>query len=253
MEYISSAINELGDYYRLWNQSFPAYSGRILESRLVLGHDVPESAIPLQLTPPTKNRQPVYGDLVLVANEGCDASDYPAEVSGNIAFVLRGTCPYGDKSELAGRAGALAAVVYNYEDGEVHGTLQSPSPDHVATFSLSGRDAAPVLKRLRAGDAVDSIAYIDAEVKTTITHNLLAQTVGGDPNNCVMLGGHSDSVEAGPGINDDGSGSLSVLEVAKHLTDFRVNNCVRFAWWSGEEEGRKCSFPFLTKMKNTVS
>ena len=79
---------------------------------------------------------------------------------------------------------------------------------------------------------------------TTLTTNIIAQTVSGDPDNCVMLGGHSDSVAAGPGINDDGSGSLSLIEVAKHLTEFSVNNCVRFAWWSGEEEGRKF-FPCL--------
>jgi aminopeptidase Y len=52
-----------------------------------------------------------------------------------------------------------------------------------------------------------------------------------------MLGGHSDSVTEGPGINDDGSGSISVLEVAVQLTKYRVNNCVRFAWWAAEEEG----------------
>jgi len=52
-----------------------------------------------------------------------------------------------------------------------------------------------------------------------------------------MLGGHSDSVDAGPGINDDGSGSMTLLEIATQLSKFEVNNCVRFAWWSGEEEG----------------
>lgn len=39
------------------------------------------------------------------------------------------------------------------------------------------------------------------------------------------------------GINDDGSGTLSLLEIATHLTSFDVNNCVRFAWWAAEEEG----------------
>ena len=52
-----------------------------------------------------------------------------------------------------------------------------------------------------------------------------------------MLGAHSDSVAEGPGINDDGSGALSLLEVASQLTHYRVRNCVRFAWWAGEEEG----------------
>lgn len=154
------------------------------------------------LTPPTKDKQPVHGDLILVKNDGCDASDYPSAVSGNIAFIKRGTCAFGDKSALAGKAGAKAAVIYNYEDDEIHGTLGTPSPHHIATFGLGGVDAKPFVKQLKDGEEVDAIAYIDAEVNTIITSNIVAQTIGGDPNNCVMVGSHSDSVTEGPGIND---------------------------------------------------
>ncbi|GKT64281.1 aminopeptidase Y [Colletotrichum tofieldiae] len=237
LEYIYFNLAKLSDYYKVWNQTFPAVSGNVFESRLVIGDQVPKSASPMALTPPTKNKEPVHGDLVYVENDGCDASDYPSEVSGNIAFIRRGTCAFGAKSEQAGKAGAVAAVVYNYESETVHGTLGTPSPNHVATFGLGGDDAKPILKKLRKGDAVDAIAYIDAVVNTIQTTNILAQTLEGDQDNCVMLGGHSDSVADGPGINDDGSGSLSLLEIATQLTKFSVNNCVRFAWWAGEEEG----------------
>jgi Zn-dependent M28 family amino/carboxypeptidase len=44
-------------------------------------------------------------------------------------------------------------------------------------------------------------------------------------------------VTAGPGINDNGSGSMSILEIAIQLTKFTVNNAVRFSWWTGEEAG----------------
>ncbi|KAI2780652.1 Zn-dependent exopeptidase [Daldinia loculata] len=237
LEYIYSALGKLDGYYTLSKQPFPAVMGNVYESRLVIGYDVPKSAFPMSLTPPTTNKQPVHGDLIFVENEGCDASDYPSNVTGNIAFVLRGECSFGAKSELAGKAGAVAAIVYNYASGPLSGTLGSPTPDHVATFGLSGEDASPILEKLKKGEVIDSIAYIDSEVKKIETTNIIAQTVEGDPNNCVMLGGHSDSVAEGPGINDDGSGSLTLLEVATQLTNFSVNNCVRFAWWAGEEEG----------------
>lgn len=211
--------------------------GNIFSSRLVLGQSVPVSASPMGLTPPTAHKEPVFGDLVLVDSDGCDPSNYPDAVHGNIALIQRGTCSFGDKSALAGKAGAVAAVVYNYENGELHGTLGAPSSDHVATFGLSGEEATPVIQELRKGKTIDGIAYINSEVKTILTDNIVAQTVDGDPENCVMLGGHSDSVGEGPGINDDGSGSLSLLEVAAQLTHYTVNNCVRFAWWAGEEEG----------------
>jgi aminopeptidase Y len=203
----------------------------------VLGNDVAKSAAPMGLTPPTKNKQPVHGDLVLVANEGCQSTDFPTSVAGNIAFIKRGVCPFGTKSENAGRAGAIAAIVYNYDNDTVQGTLGAPSPYHVGTFGLSGEEAAPVIKKLSNKQRVDSIAYIDAIVDQILTNNIVAQTALGDPENCVMLGAHSDSVEAGPGINDDGSGTISLLEVATQLTKFNVTNCVRFAWWAGEEEG----------------
>jgi aminopeptidase Y len=189
------------------------------------------------LTPPTKNKQPVFGKLVYVENDGCKESDFPDSVNGSIAFVKRGVCPFGTKSENAGRKGALAAIVYNYEKDAVQGTLGTPSPFHIATFGLSGEEAAPLLKKLEKKESVDSIAYIDSEVNQIITNNIVAQTSAGDPDNCVMLGAHSDSVTEGPGINDDGSGTISLLEVATQLTKFNVTNCVRFAWWAGEEEG----------------
>lgn len=237
LAYLYSELDKLGDYYTLSNQSFPAVTSNIWESRLVVGNDLPKSASPMGLTPATKNKQPVYGDLVRVKNDGCSADDYPDSVEGNIAFILRGECSFGAKSELAGKAGAVAAIVYNYEKDDVHGTLGSPSPNHVATFGLSGEDAKPVVKKLKAGERVDVIAFVDSDVQSILTTNIVAQTVGGDQDNCVMLGGHSDSVAEGPGINDDGSGSLTVLEVATQLTNFSTMNCIRFGWFAGEEEG----------------
>lgn len=41
----------------------------------------------------------------------------------------------------------------------------------------------------------------------------------------------------GPGINDDGSGILALLEIATQLTKFSVNNAVRFSFWAAEEIG----------------
>lgn len=237
LAYIYAVLAELGDYYSVSAQSFPAVSGNVFEARLVIGHTVPESMTAMSLTPPTKDNEPVFGEFALVANNGCDATDYPTNVSGSIAFIRRGECPFGQKSALAGSAGAIAAVVYNNEEGTLQGTLGTPVPEHVATFGISLEDAKAFVPRLKEGEKVEGSAYIDAIVETINTHNIVAQTTAGDPENCVMVGGHSDSVEEGPGINDDGSGTNSLLEVATQLAKFHVNNCVRFAWWSAEEEG----------------
>jgi len=52
-----------------------------------------------------------------------------------------------------------------------------------------------------------------------------------------MLGAHSDSVAAGPGINDNGSGSAALLELAVRLAHYSITSRVRFAWWTAEEMG----------------
>jgi aminopeptidase S len=69
--------------------------------------------------------------------------------------------------------------------------------------------------------------------------NVIADWPGGDPANVYMFGAHLDSVAAGPGINDNGSGSATVLELA--LTLARTNptmlNHVRFGFWTDEEQG----------------
>lgn len=237
IDYIYSSIASLGDYYDISNQTFPAVVGNVFDYRLVLGDIVPKTAIPMSLTPPTYKKDAVFGPLVLVNNNGCDESDYPTEVKGSIALIRRGTCPFGDKSANAGKAGAIAAVVYNNAHGALGGTLGTPNENHVATFGISDDEAAPYIEKLQKGETVDGSAYIDAVVQAINTTNIIAQTRGGDQDNCVMLGGHSDSVAEGPGINDDGSGTLSLLEIATQLANYTVNNCVRFAWWAGEEEG----------------
>jgi Zn-dependent M28 family amino/carboxypeptidase len=73
------------------------------------------------------------------------------------------------------------------------------------------------------------------EIKTTF--NVLAETRHGDDSNVVMVGAHLDSVGAGPGINDNGSGSAAILEVAEQMRKVRPTNTVRFAWWGAEESG----------------
>ncbi|MCO8303087.1 M28 family metallopeptidase [Streptomyces hygroscopicus] len=70
-------------------------------------------------------------------------------------------------------------------------------------------------------------------------YNLVADWPGGDDGKVVMAGSHLDSVQAGPGINDNGSGSAAILEVALAVAkaDLQPAKHLRFAWWGDEEDG----------------
>ncbi len=68
-----------------------------------------------------------------------------------------------------------------------------------------------------------------------------------------MFGAHLDSVSAGPGINDNGSGSASLLETALVLarTNPTMTNKVRFAWWTDEESGLLGSKFYVSQLSST--
>jgi aminopeptidase S len=67
--------------------------------------------------------------------------------------------------------------------------------------------------------------------------NLVAERAGSDAG-VVVVGAHLDSVPAGPGINDNGSGVATLLVIAERLAELPVpRRTVRFAFWGAEEGG----------------
>ncbi|HQD67598.1 MAG TPA: M28 family metallopeptidase [Ornithinibacter sp.] len=171
------------------------------------------------------------------STSGCEAADFAGFPAGNIALVQRGTCSFGLKAANAQAAGASAVIIFNQgndptREGLIVGTLL---PDGAGT-------TIPVVgASFAAGEALStpgSTAYINVPEPELITQtNVIAQSKWGNPSNVVMAGAHLDSVQAGPGINDNGSGSAAILEVAEQMAKVKPTNAVRFAWWGAEESG----------------
>lgn len=235
---IEAKLSSAGSYFNVTRQYFNAVRGVVFHYGLSVGGVKIVEAAPFDLTPPTPKKKWVAAPLVLVKNQGCDASDFPAAANGSIVLIERGLCAFGDKSELAGQAGAVAAVIYNNipGDGVFSGTLGSPLPDQIATLGVSYETGTSWADKLSLNISLSASALMDSFVKNVTTYNVIAETRDGDPDNVVMLSAHSDSVQY-PGINDDGSGTISLVDVAMGLSKFSVNNTVRFAWFAGEEEG----------------
>jgi Zn-dependent M28 family amino/carboxypeptidase len=86
----------------------------------------------------------------------------------------------------------------------------------------------------------------EPEIRTTT--NVIAESREGEPNNVIIAGAHLDSVSTGPGINDNGSGSAALLEVAEQMATVTPHNRVRFAWWGAEEAGLFGSFAYVISL-----
>jgi Zn-dependent M28 family amino/carboxypeptidase len=69
---------------------------------------------------------------------------------------------------------------------------------------------------------------------------VIADSPRGIRGRTIVVGAHLDSVEAGPGINDNGSGTSGILEIAEEIAELRKErprNRLRFAFWGAEEAG----------------
>ncbi|MFI6339550.1 M28 family metallopeptidase [Streptomyces sp. NPDC050535] len=84
-------------------------------------------------------------------------------------------------------------------------------------------------------------------------YNLIADWPGGDTGQVVMAGSHLDSVTAGAGINDNGSGSAAVLEAALAVSraQYQPTKHLRFAWWGAEELGMVGSRYYVNRLSTT--
>ena len=165
------------------------------------------------------------------ATPGCEAADFAGFPAGTIALISRGACTFAIKATNAYSAGASGVVIYNNIAGALSGTLGND-------FSLN----IPVTAVTQAvGQELAATPGLVLRLKTdtfrgiATASNVLAETQDGDPNNVIMVGAHLDSVNAGPGIQDNGSGSAAILEVATQMAKVKPRNKVRFAWWGAEE------------------
>ncbi|KAH7160375.1 hypothetical protein B0J13DRAFT_670965 [Dactylonectria estremocensis] len=190
------------------------------------------------------------GPLIAVSNVGCESTDYPSTVSGNVAFVSRGSCTFAQKSINAKAAGAVGVIVYNNVPGSLAGTLGSAFGAYAPIAGISQEDSVAILAALAAGEVTVDFD-IDAVVENRVNYNVIAETKTGDHNNVLVLGGHSDSVAAGPGINDDGSGTVGVWAVAQALTKYKIKNAVRFAFWGAEEFGKLGSYYYIKQLNTS--
>ena len=193
-------------------------------------------------------------DLVLppgaeasASNSGCEPEDFAPAPAVELAVALaqRGTCDFAVKVANAEAAGYDAVVIFNEgTPGDetrittLFGTLSADPADVpvVGTSFAVGEElaalaaAGPVSVRV----AVEAVTVLDVP-----SVNVIADTPDGRDDRTVVVGAHLDSVAEGPGINDNGSGTATILEIAEELAESGVTptNRVRFAFWGAEEAG----------------
>lgn len=256
-DYVMSRISK-SPRYKSWTQDFPALYNEV-ESISFRVDDEDIYVFGLTYSPST-SPEGVTLPLVLgpEGSAACDVAGYAdLDVEGKIVLVERGTCPEG--GTLAGKirpavaAGASNVIIYNNVAPMVTGGTLS-APDEVGYRSsgfINQDDGQRLRARLEAGEELIAYFQQTQTVETRITQNVITESKGGDPRNVIMLGAHLDSVKAGAGINDDGSGSSLLLEIFDGLQSLGFRNKIRLAWWGAEENGLVGSRYYTANINNT--
>ncbi|MER6196849.1 M28 family peptidase [Streptomyces sp. NPDC001586] len=208
---------------------------------------------------------------------GVSASFNPATVQSGQSSVLTLTAtanaaPGASTVVVKGQGAALSHTVdYALNVG---GTQPGNDPPDISVANVQAHlaqfntIASQNGGHRRAGSAgyTQSLAYVKGKLQAagyTVTeqnctsctypsNNLIADWPGGPADQTVMFGAHLDSVSAGPGINDNGSGSATLLENALVLAQKNptMTKHVRFAWWTDEEQGLNGSEFYVNQLSS---
>ncbi|RDI65089.1 M28 family metallopeptidase [Nocardia pseudobrasiliensis] len=182
-------------------------------------------------------------DLVLppaaqpnTSTSGCEAADFANFTRGNIALLQRGVCTFADKARNAQAAGASGVIIFN--EGQPGRTAAYTEPLDETGIRIPVVGASFAVGQGLAASAGSVVRLkTDTEALPRTTYNVIAESKQGNADKVVMAGSHLDSVRAGAGINDNGSGSAGLLDVALQLATTQPKNKLRFAWWGAEELG----------------
>lgn len=252
VDYVTKVLKTAG--YSVSKQTFTfSYFEELAPATLsVTGSDVAYETATLNYSGSGEVTGPVIPvkDLVIPATSepsstaGCEAADFTAPPAANsIALIQRGTCPFGAKVDNAKAAGYAAVILFNEgqpgRDELFAGTLGSPKT--IPVVGLSFADGAQLYAQTQQG-AVEATVATSTTNETRPTYNVIADSPAGKiADQVVVVGAHLDSVQQGPGINDNGSGTATILEIAKQMSKLKYKNNlqrkVRFAFWGAEESG----------------
>lgn len=187
------------------------------------------------------------------------------ELSGAIAVMSLAYEPFTTPIPHAKRLtdlsekGAAAAVVVERKDGrrmEYHNASDWRDPDlneHPLPTVVTSREHGTMLRRFAAQGNSLKIT-VESRFYTAPAANVAAEIAGSRwPGEHLILVGHHDTVYGSPGGNDNASGVIAVMEVARVLaglhaeTGHAPGRSIRFATFSAEEQKFQGAFAYVNR------
>ena len=222
-----------------------------------------------------------FGDDVQVTDLGNGSDEALWQSAGGTIGYVRSGGTVGSNTELFSLAAennlaGLIRVNKNYNCGKIEGN------DCVPIFKGSGIDDVtaanggsiptdlPFIAMSKdAGEVLESLIF-NATGPTGVLEMIIDVTndeertiyvpcgeIRGKTSEVVIVGGHHDTVYHAQGAVDDTSGTASVLEMARQLSEIvnetgKPERTLRFCTWGGEEEGLYGSRAYVQAFQNSL-
>ncbi|MBI4854693.1 MAG: M20/M25/M40 family metallo-hydrolase [Acidobacteria bacterium] len=106
--------------------------------------------------------------------------------------------------------------------------------------ALGSEDNQLIRRSLEKGSVTIEFQYENRTPGDVQVDNVIAEIPGREkPDEWILIGAHLDSWDFGTGAQDNGSGSATVLDVARAIASLgqAPRRSIRFALWGGEEQG----------------
>ena len=173
------------------------------------------------------NLQNAAGKIILM-NEGLTVDKYEKLIKAKVAgFIMMGG-PVWEWGDIPHRS--IRDTHFK------HCNIPAVSMLTADAFKMVKRKASKVRIVLQQDEFEADSRNVIAEIKGTKY-----------PNEVILFGAHYDSVPYSSGANDNGAGSVIIMELARMFADKPPLRTVRFVWFGAEELGLLGSFAYVEK------
>lgn len=228
-------------------RDFARWKGQ-LKGRIVLVDRPTDGSEPAERPPFRRLTDEELGKL--------DAYALPSYSEVEVAKTLKRTAFEAKRDAFLAAEGALAWVHESYRDGGLlHGegySYRVGGTPALPAVELAAEDYRKLARLARAGvtptlEITSNVRFHDEDRNA---YNIFADIPGRDAKaGYVMAGAHLDSWVASDGAQDNGAGSVTVMEAARILArlGLKPKRTIRFALWSGEEQALLGSMTFVER------
>jgi carboxypeptidase Q len=146
-------------------------------------------------------------------------------------------------------AGAAGIIISNWSEAFGTNKVFGASTSEIPTIDILLEDYGMLYRMVKSG--ADPKIRVRADSKDhgmVPTFNTIAEIPGTEkPDEYIILSAHYDSWDGGTGATDNGTGSITMMEVARILAEVYPNprRTILVGLWGGEEQGLNGSRAFV--------